>query len=704
MILNAGIRTSSIVFCLAGLLVITPISYAEEKVELQYQLETMTVTAQKREEDVQKVPVSMNTFDNIEIRDAGISSTSEITRFVPNVFFKKATMENIIVVRGVSSVDASTVGPVGVYIDDINYPLHFMHNIDLFDVERLELLRGPQGTLYGRNAESGVLNIVTKQPNDDFQAEVKADYGFYDTSHGNIPTWKTGVSLSGPIIKDKLYMGLSVQVEESDGYMKNNRLDREDAAGIDHQNVRGTIRWEVSDRLELSLVADNSVLDDKQDLYRIFVSDGGLKNSDREETNGFYDSNMKQEGSGQIVKIKYAANTFDLLSITGKRDYSQDSKLGTSVGLYDMGVNVWEFDDKLLSQEIRLSSKEDRKKLKWLLGFYVFNEDTDIYFSKFSDFQIRETDIEKSGTAIFAQATLNFWENFHFTLGGRNEHLKMDGSQDLQGLDWSGNDISADYSKSLDYDEFLPKVVFAYDADENIMVYLSAAKGYLEGGYNYAQSGNIEEFVFDPEYTWNYEFGTKTNWFSNRLQANCSIYYIAMEDKQVSEYTAGGGIAQISNAAEAHSKGLEMELKALVTQGLNVFASVGFIDAEIDEWSAGSSDFSGNKIPNTPEYTYNAGIQYRHANGFFGRADLMGTGEMYGDVQNHSHVKLDAYELLNLHFGYETDHFDVVFWCKNVFDEEYFTSAFDYGDANENIGVAQNGEPRSYGISTAYRF
>ncbi|MCP4117052.1 MAG: TonB-dependent receptor [Desulfobacteraceae bacterium] len=689
---------------LSVLFMMASLCHGEEGPQKERKLETITVTAQKREENVQKVPVSMDAFDAVEIESAGMDTTAEMTRYVPNVFFKKATMENIIVVRGVSSVDASTVGPVGVYIDDVNYPLHFMHNIDLFDVERVELLRGPQGTLYGRNTESGVLNVVTRKPDNEFRGSITGTYSVYDTSHGAVPEWRTGMGVSGPVIKDRLFMGISARMEQGDGFMENTRLDSEDAAETDHRNLRGSVRWMASDRLELSFMADYGKFDDKQGLYRIFSSEGGLKNDDHTEMRGFYDTKLDQEGSGQIFKAGYDADSFDLLAITGRREYKQDSILGTGVGLSDYGDNKWRFDDTMLSQEVRISSKNENRKLEWLLGVYGFKEETDIYFSKFSDRQIRNTDMEKTGMAVFAQATLTLFDRLHFTAGGRYDHLELEGSQDLKGTDWGGNDISGDYSRDLDYDEFLPKAVISFDATGDIMLYTSVAKGYLEGGYNYAQASEADGFVFDPEYTWNYEFGVKTNWFDNRLLANCSLYHITMDDKQVSEYTAGGGIAQISNAAKANSRGVELEVRARVAQGLDLFGSFGYVDTEIDEWEAGSSDFSGNKMPNTPEYTYSAGVQYRHVNGFFGRADLLGTGEMYGNVQNDSHVKLDAYELLNLRCGYESESYDIVLWCKNVFDEEFYTSSFDYGDPHEAIGVAQNGEPREIGVTVTYRF
>ncbi|MGD9824150.1 TonB-dependent receptor domain-containing protein [Desulfobacter sp.] len=195
----------------------------------------------------------------------------------------------------------------------------------------------------------------------------------------------------------------------------------------------------------------------------------------------------------------------------------------------------------------------------------------------------------------------------------------------------------------------------------------------------------------------------KTDWFDKRLIANASVYYISMEDKQVSQYTAGGAVVAISNAAEAHSKGIELELKAKPIKGLELFATFGYVDAEIDEWASGSSDYSGNKMPNTPDYTYSLGTQYHHVSGFFGRVDFLGTGEMYGNVQNDNHVELGDYCLVNFRMGYESEKYDVVLWCKNAFDEEYYTSAFDYG-ATEPIGVAQNGDPRTVGVTVTYRF
>jgi len=461
--------------------------------------------------------------------------------------------------------------------------------------------------------------------------------------------------------------------------------------------------WLPGDRLSVTFTADACEYDDGQGLYRVFTSDGGLKNDNPTEMRGFHDAILDQEGSGQALKVEYGADAFDLVSVTGHRDYDQHSVLGSGVGVADYGKNVWAFDDRFLSQELRISSKQDSGPFEWLAGVYGFKEETDVYFSKFDDLQIRNTQIDKSGAAAFVNATYTFFRRFHLTGGLRYDTISLEGSQDLDGHDWSGNDISAEYTRDLDFGEWLPKAVLACDVNAGAMVYVSVAKGYLEGGYNYAQATSGDSFEYDPEYTWNYELGIKTDWFGKRLIANASVYYISMEDKQVSQYTAGGAVVAISNAAQAHSKGIEIDIQARPVKGLELFATFGYVDAEIDEWASGTWDYAGNKMPNTPDYTCSLGTQYRHESGFFGRVDLLGTGEMYGNVQNDDHVKLDRYCLVNLRAGYESETYDIILWCKNAFDEVYYTSAFDYG-AREPIGVAQNGDPRTVGVTVTYRF
>jgi iron complex outermembrane receptor protein len=148
----------------------------EEKVRGEYELGTMTVTSQKREENVQDVPMSISVFSDIQLEDAGIKDISDLVRFAPNVYMKQIVPDNIIVIRGMTGFNPSLFSPAGFYVDDVNFPILYMHNPDLFDIERVEILKGPQGTLYGRNSESGVINIITKQPDNELRGKIFGEY------------------------------------------------------------------------------------------------------------------------------------------------------------------------------------------------------------------------------------------------------------------------------------------------------------------------------------------------------------------------------------------------------------------------------------------------------------------------------------------------------------------------------------------------
>ena len=672
----------------------------------KYKLETMTVTAQKREENIQDVPMSISVFSDIELEDAGIRDTLELTRFTPNVYMRHVTNYNVIVIRGVSGFDASLYSPTGLYVDDVNLSLHLMHNPDLFDVERVEILKGPQGTLYGRNTESGVINIITKQPDNELRGKIFGEYGNYDTEHGSSPSYRAGGNISGPIVRDKLYLGLAGQWENSDSFMKNEYNDDDQAGKIDHINGRGTLRWTPADKWDISLIADAIDTDDNVGYVRFL--DGPFK-TDRHTINYDGEYYWQQEGNGQNLRAKYEGDAFNLLSVTGRRDYEQKMAGDTDLSpLPTMGSHFFKWENDLLSEEVRISSPSNNGPLEWLVGLYGFKEEMDIDF-KSQVMGNRKTDIDINGYAVFGQGTYTFFDRFHLSAGLRYDYIDLEGDQTYEFIDpWTGIPQSIDFGKDFDNDEFLPKFSVAFDFTDEIMTYASVSKGYLAGGYHYSGATSEENFTYDPEYTWNYEIGTKTSWLDNRLMANLSAFYIDIKDKQVSEWDPTLAVTKITNAAEAHSMGVELELQACPMQGLDLFAGFGYTEAKIDDWTATEMDmvtyqfvtydYGDKDLPNAPEYTYNLGLQYRHLSGFFGRVDLLGTGSFYCDAKNRA--KEDGYELVNLRLGYEREHFDIVCWCKNVFDEEYEIWKGEWGPSM----MGQDDQPRMLGVTMTYRF
>ncbi len=641
----------------------------------------------------------MSAFSAVEIEDADIRNTLDLTRFSPNVYLKQLMPDNNIIIRGMTGFSPSMFSPSGFYVDDVNFPTNHMHNPDLFDIERIEILKGPQGTLYGRNTESGVINIITRQPDNDFRGKVFGEYYIYDTEHGSAPGYRAGGSISGPIINDKLYMGVSAQGEKSDGFMKNIYNDDDEAWKKDHLNGRFTLRWTPSDRLDISLIADAMEVDDGKGNYKFYT---GSASTNRNEINYDGEYSLEQEGNGQTLKIKYTGDKFNLVSVTGVRNAETKNAGDIDCSPYDYyGNNIFDVDDELLSQEVRISSPDDKKDepFQWLFGLYGFKEETTVDQEMTGINRI--TDVDDSGYAMFGQGTYTFFDRLHLTAGVRYDHLTSEGEQE-----YIYGDLDKKYDDESDLDEILPKFSLSYDFADTIMAYASVSKGYLAGGYSYYFGSDKENLTYDPEYTWNYEIGTKTSWLDNKLIANLSVFYIDMTDKQVIEWV-GGTLQTVNNAGEAHSMGVEVELRARPMSGLDLFCGFGLIKAEFDKWTTDYNsdtgqfeeyDYKNKTLPDVPEYTYNLGVQYRHRTGIFARGDLLGTGPFYGDAKNTS--KVDAYQLVNLRIGYETEHFDIVFWCKNLFDEEYQRYKMAWGSAD--IGI--EGDPRMIGTTVTYRF
>jgi iron complex outermembrane receptor protein len=233
-----------------------------------YKLESYRVTARKTEEDVQKVPISATVVTGTLLEDAEISDTGELTRFTPNVYFKKSTSENVISMRGITSFDTSVFSPTAVYVDDVMLPLHYAHLVDLTDIERVEVLRGPQGTLYGGNSLAGVINIVTRQPDDEKRLKLSTGMGAYTGASGTPVQYSVGVNAAGPIAGDRWYLGGSGSWEKGDGYITNLARDDDAAGAVDRKSGRVILRFVPTPRLDFSLTGDLFENDDRISVYR----------------------------------------------------------------------------------------------------------------------------------------------------------------------------------------------------------------------------------------------------------------------------------------------------------------------------------------------------------------------------------------------------------------------------------------------------
>lgn len=654
---------------------------AEDKDKAVTEIESIIVTAEKRKENVQDVPISMSVFDDFSLEDAGINNLTDLTNSTPNLY---SGDKGPIAIRGISSFSGSLHPPGGIFVDGISYPSTYMQDIDLVDIERVEVLRGPQGTLYGRNTESGVINIHTKQPGNEFRGKVSGTLELYDVDDAS-PYYKISGAISGPIVEDKFFMGLSFQGDQTDGYNKNIYNDDDSFGESSHTYVQGSAKWVPTDQFNISFIANAC---DNEDSARIQYINGPYATEPYQLNWDGSNINEKKINS-QIVKAEYENEFFDIVSITSRNDFDLNYDYDVDWSPEPYGNMKQKVDSVMVSQDLRISSPDNSGPLKWLVGLYGFKEDNDIESAYFNTERI--TDIESRGAAIYGQATYTVAAKLHLTAGLRYEYQETEGTQ-------LNSDNPEPFSKDTDFEEILPKLAASYDLKDNIMIYTSVAKGFLAGGVDYSTSTSEENLAYDPEYTWNYEAGIKSSWFDKKLIMNLAVFYIDMKDKQVMQYSAGDW--KIENVADATSTGVELSFEARPIQGLQIFCGLGLLDATVDEWTKTSAsgvvtDYKDNKLTKAPDYTYNLGFKYTHHSNMFIRTELIGVGERYYDIANKNEI--DAYILTNLSLGYQGENYDITLRGENVFEEEYVTLS--YGDA-----FAIYGQPRTVSLNLTYRF
>lgn len=674
-------------------------------------LDTLTVTAQKREENVQDVPMTIDLFTQTKLEDYGLKTMSDVTMQSANLFMKTNAAESPIIIRGISSFKSAIFSPAGFYVDGVSSPLSYMTNPDLLNIQRIEILKGPQGTLYGRNTLSGLINLVTLPPDNQFQGQVNLDIYSYESDNDGMG-YKGGVSISGPILKDRLFMGIALQGLTSDGFRTDLADSDRQTSKERHMDGRGTLRFTPSDALDISFTAGASDQDDGFGVYRLV--NGPNATPSHIVNSGDPDLGKEQSSDVQNLKIRYQGSSWNLTSITSRQAYDINF-------ISDMDFNGgpsysgFAFDDTQWSQEIRVSSRTG-KRLTWLAGVYGFIEETGTGMDMRTRIPTGSAklwqplgDIDMKGYALFSQATCNFTPAFDLTAGLRLDHQSLEGKvvNNETGM-MPFLPPSQSFAQDLSYNELLPKLALGYTPAPWAKLYVSAAKGYQVGGYNYSMVMSEDTFTYGPEYAWNYETGIKTSFLDNRLRINGSLFYVDIRDKQIDVNNPDAiGVPMapdINNAGQVHTCGGELSIQAEPLPGLSTFANLGILKTEIDQWSyaskTGTINYKGNKLPYSPEYTFSLGSTYRLGNGLFMGGDITGTGAFYGDPANR--MKQKAFELVNLRIGYETESFDLVFWCKNLCNQRYFTIL----DEMMNTGVlkAVEGNPRTMGVTLRYRF
>ncbi|NJR14800.1 MAG: TonB-dependent receptor [Calothrix sp. CSU_2_0] len=647
----------------------------------------LTVTAQKRPEDAQDVPFSLTVIPRQQIEDAQINSLIDIANQTPNFnFFPTSaggTEFSYYSIRGLNNQNFLTAqDSVAFYIDDVPVDYNGFLDLALTDLERVEVLRGPQSTLYGRNSSGGVVNIISREATPKPEVKFAVGYGKYDSR-------ELQFSLNDALVDDKLALRISGFSKSQDGFIEN--LATGNTIGERSRiAAKAQLLWTPTPDWKISF---NS--------YNTFTNDGNPTYNRRDAPDPFK-VNLQVEGfnklstNTQAFKIGYNGDAFRATSITARRFTTQENIVPGDIGVQyidDISSTLW-------TQELRLQSPETADRFQWLLGAYYESrsfvvDDSQAEFLGFGRFR-RTGDDSRQTYAVFGQVDYKPINPLTLFAGLRYESSTAYSDSTYESVSANGSLTPlrpAFQDEKSSSDEFIPRFGLKYQFNPNVMAYATIAKGYRPSGLNYL-ANSPSTLRFGEEKTWSYEVGLKSAWLDDRLLANLSIFHNDVNNYQVLQFDGSGFFERVNNV-DLKATGVEFELTAKPTKGLDLIASIGYVDSRYKNYlnSDTGVDLSDNRVPLAPQFTYNLAAQYRSSGGIFARAELRGYGLTYFDDDNQ--IKQEPYAVVNARIGYEWEKTGVYLYGNNLFDTRYITSGFFFPPPIPTVGF---GDPFTFGV------
>lgn len=698
-------------------------------------LEEIVVTARLRSESLLEVPVTVNAFTAEDIEDAGIQRPSDYLSLVPNVTLVEAQNAGttFLTIRGITQV-RNNEPPVAVSIDGMLQTNPNQFNQALLDLQQIEVLKGPQGALYGRNAIGGAINITTKQPTNQFEGRVQVGAGNGEHAQAQI-------SLSGPVSEDRLYYRLNGTWLDRGGFMDNVfRGDQVDY--IEESSLQLRLDWLIDDawsadfRTYYSNTSGGALnynwqaFDYELDVFTFRAADAN------DAAGVIYEQNNRGENDRDIfeiaLKLDYEADWGTFTSITAHNRLeewygSDQAPYSESLTQYPFGPGVpfdgvaqqyWDID--ALSQEVRLTSSGDQV-LRWLVGAYLVQTDRFISTPVVDDTGVGIVRIEREPTGSGQPATFSFLaddnDNSAYALFGQLNYdvsdqfeaslaLRYDEDQRAQIVSPHNSTGSQGARREATFDKLQPKITLRYLANPRVNLFVSYSEGFRSGQFNQlgtaaAAEGAGVDGVFDvvgQEETEAFEIGLKAQIMGGRGHFDAAIFNTSVKGQQYFLFFAPTSAQVLAGIDEVQLSGGELEFSASLAGGLDIYAGFGFTDSEIEAYSVNPS-LIGNEAPYVPDHTINLGFQYRRpvtdSVGLFVRTDFERRGRQFWDPDNSS-ARNDV-DLVNARFGFEGERWQVTAWSKNVTDELYLAE-FVLG------GFVHLAPPRSYGVDFTYTF
>ena len=695
-------------------------------------LEEVVVTAQHREENLQDVPIAITAIGAEDIRTADISDINAISLRTPGFSmgsFNPAQPQLFIRGVGSNADGAAEDQSVVLFLDGVYLGRTAGQAFDLFDLERLEVLRGPQGTLYGKNAAGGAINIITQKPTDDLEAAL-------EMSAGDMGYWGTRGKVSGPL-GDSMAGKISFTHKERDGYVESLVSNVDDFNDFESNGIRGQLLARPTDTLDLLFSADYS--DDSRgspgrnpgtelalgdfvkaspfnpDFYENLQSEKPHADTDTWGVSLQADWDIEMGTFTSITAYREA--TADVRDITFPADYQY----------YPMASmdNYFDEDGQQFSQELRFAA-DAGDQLFWQAGVFYLNEQVDrdefvdivcglvcsqppeapIVLPTGGNKQTNETD----SYGLFAQGTWTFNERWDLTVGARYTYEEKDatnlGTPDGAFFVLESFDVDVDDN----WDAFTPKAAVNYHIGENLTTYATVSTGFKSGGFQGSAPTEVAATTpFDEETVTNFELGLKGTVLDNTLRFSVAAFYTQYDDLQVLVQTVqpGGlpGPLLTQNAGEAESQGIELDAQWQLHEYWQLAGTYAYLDTEYTQLDGGLKPNEGNNLRNAPENAVSLSVIFDYplnSGRINARADYTYKDTAYQDIQNREEAAMDSYDLVNLRLAYasENEKWELAGWVKNATDEEYMLHNF-----TMNPGLSQNitpAPPRTYGATLTW--
>jgi len=668
-------------------------------------LEQVIVTADLRDRELRDLPASATVLDAHTLQMAGVQHFQDVLGLVPNLNWAAGTSRpRYFQLRGIGELEQWQGAPnpsVGFLIDGIDFSGVGMP-ATLSDVERIEVLRGPQGTAYGANALAGLIAVSTRTPQRDPEASANALYGDYGTYGMN------GV-LGGPIGSGEAAWRLSAGNYRSDGFRRDSYLHRDDVNGFDESSARLRVTAQPLDTLHVDATAMWVDLDNGYDAFSIDNSRVSLADKPGQDT---------QLARAGAVRLDYTgAPSFNLISRTAFGDstsvYSFDGDWGNDQSWgenspYDY-FERFDRERRTLSEDLRLvshASVDSGAHFAWLAGLYALRTDEevtqyDVWRDKlFGNGESRlDSDYRATNVAAYGQVEWRFAEATVLSVGARGENRSAD-YQDSSGAAFSPDETMYGGSLSL-----------RHDFSDRLRAYATFARGYKAGGFNIGADVPPANRSFVAETLHNFEIGLRASNESGTLSGDAAVFYMRRNDQQVptgEQLEPGNPLSFVlftDNAARGENYGLEATLRWQPLDSLLLDARGALLETRYIGYVFGDRDLDGREQAHAPQYQFDLGAEYRHERGLYARVDVAGLDDFYFDASHDQ--RAPSRVLTNMKAGFSGNRWRAEVWVRNLFDRYYSQRGFEFALEPPNFPArryVQAGDPRQIGMTVSYTF